>query len=142
MTFVKKYFYRIDWTYFSEHHDKQVENMLFWGRWRHCLSMLTILVPAGVIRIMILGHRANMPDFTTATFFWRHRHKLCRENPNVDVNIINIIDQEGHWRYRVWTFRTRVAQSEHNWFWGRNNCRVTFQLLFLLHFQGTVTKAY
>ena len=30
--------------------------------------MLTIPVPTGAIRIMILGHRANMPDFTTATF--------------------------------------------------------------------------
>ena len=90
------------------------------------LSVLTILnclfqcwqfsVSIGAIRIMVLGHRANMTEFTDAdTFFW-HKHKLFRKYTMCISSIeqcstSSTLTKKTNWGFLLWSFQTHVAQT-------------------------------
>ena len=91
------------------------------------LSVLTILnclfqcwqfsVSIGAIRIMVLGHRANMTEFTdTDTFFW-HKHKLFRKYLTICISSIgrcstsSTLTKKTNWGFLLWSFQTHVAQT-------------------------------
>ena len=82
------------------------------------LSVLTILnclsqcwqfsVSIGAIRIMVLGHTANMTEFTDAdTFFW-HKHKLFRISFIWWCSTSSTLTKKTN---LLWSFQTHVAQT-------------------------------